>query len=134
MKRVNIKCPVCEAQAQLRPASVVYGPRAVDPEAKLYICSRYPACDCYVAAHRKTGLPMGTLADKGLRRKRMEAHAALEDLMKTSGMTRKEAYRWLQVQFGLPAEDAHIAKFSELRCQAVVSLCTSMARPSQPVA
>ena len=123
MKRVNIKCPVCEAQAQLRPASVVYGPRAVDPEAKLYICSRYPACDCYVTAHRKTGLPMGTLA-----------HAALEDLMKTSGMTRKEAYRWLQVQFGLPAEDAHIAKFSELRCQAVVSLCTSMARPSQPVA
>ena len=63
MKRINITCPVCGSKAYLRPASVVYGDKAPDPDAKYYVCGRYPACDCYVAAHRKTMLPMGTLAD-----------------------------------------------------------------------
>lgn len=62
MKRVNIKCPYCGARAFLRPASVVYGERAA-PGSKLYVCGNYPACDSYVAAHRTSQLPMGTLAD-----------------------------------------------------------------------
>ena len=69
MKRVNIKCPYCGARAFLRPASVVYGERAA-PGSKLYVCGNYPACDSYVAAHRTSQLPMGTLADKQLRRER----------------------------------------------------------------
>lgn len=81
MKRINITCPVCGSKAYLRPASVVYGDKALDPAAKYYVCGRYPACDCYVAAHRKTLLPMG-----------------------------------------LPAEDAHIAKFSAARCDEVIAL------------
>ena len=56
MKRINITCPVCGSKAYLRPASVVYGDKAPDPDAKYYVCGRYPACDCYVAAHRKTML------------------------------------------------------------------------------
>lgn len=60
MKRINITCPACGSRAYLRPASVVYGDKAPDPDAKYYVCGRYPACDCYVAAHRKTLLPMGT--------------------------------------------------------------------------
>ena len=108
MKRINITCPVCGSKAYLRPASVVYGDKAPDPDAKYYVCGRYPACDCYVAAHRKTMLPMGTLADKTLR--------------KNGIMSRKEAYRLLQLSMGLPAEDAHIAKFSAARCDEVIAL------------
>lgn len=52
MKRINITCPACGSRAYLRPASVVYGDKAPDPDAKYYVCGRYPACDCYVAAHR----------------------------------------------------------------------------------
>ncbi len=80
MKRINITCPVCGSKAYLRPASVVYGDKALDPAAKYYVCGRYPACDCYVAAHRKTMLPMGTLVDKALRKKRYDAHVALDSL------------------------------------------------------
>ena len=47
MKRINITCPVCGSKAYLRPASVVYGDKAPDPDAKYYVCGRYPACDCY---------------------------------------------------------------------------------------
>ena len=38
-------------------------------------------------------------------------------------MTRKEAYRWLQVQLGLPESEAHIGRFSEYRCEQVIALC-----------
>lgn len=86
MKRINITCPACGSRAYLRPASVVYGDKAPDPDAKYYVCGRYPACDCYVAAHRKTMLPMGTLADKALRKKRHDAHVALDSLWK-NGVT-----------------------------------------------
>ena len=118
MKRINITCPACGSRAYLRPASVVYGDKAPDPDAKYYVCGRYPACDCYVAAHRKTMLPMGTLADKALRKKRHDAHVALDSLWKNGVMSRKEAYRLLQLSMGLPAEEAHIAKFSAVRSAA----------------
>lgn len=37
-------------------------------------------------------------------------------------MSRKEAYRLLQLSMGLPAEEAHIAKFSAARCDEVIAL------------
>ncbi len=121
MKQVKIKCPYCGARAQLRPATAVRQDAA--PGEEVYVCSRYPACDAYVSAHRVNHLPMGTLADKFLRRKRQETHIALDRLWKSGLMTRKEAYRWLQTQLGLPEAEAHIARFSEFRCQQVTRLC-----------
>ena len=85
MKRINITCPACGSRAYLRPASVVYG-------------------------------------DKALRKKRHDAHVALDSLWKNGVMSRKEAYRLLQLSMGLPAEDAHIAKFSAARCDEVIAL------------
>lgn len=88
MKQINIKCPYCGSRAFLRPESVVYGRETSDPEAKLYVCARYPACDAYVSAHRRSHLPMGTLADKALRRKRIETHTAFSGYGK-AGLCRK---------------------------------------------
>ena len=67
---------------------------------------------------------MGTLANKALRRKRMEAHTALQRVVASGIMTKKQMYRCIQAEFGLPAEEAHIGKFSELRCQQVIDLCS----------
>lgn len=58
-------------------------------------------------------LPMGTLADKALRKKRHDAHVALDSLWKNGIMSRKEAYRLLQLSMGLPAEDAHIGEVED---------------------
>ena len=123
MKRVNIRCPYCGSRALLRPASVVYGPRAADPAVPYYVCARYPACDSYVAAHRDTHLPMGTLANRPLRRKRIDAHRAFNRLWESGLMTKKQAYLWLQAKLGLPKQEAHIGKFSLFRCEEVISLC-----------
>lgn len=43
-------------------------------------------------------------------------------------MTRKEAYRWLQVQLGLPESEAHIGRFSTYRCEQVIDLCGRFVR------
>lgn len=125
MKRVNIKCPYCGSRALPRPASVICGSKAADPAAPYYVCARYPACDSYVAAHRDTRLPMGTLADSALRRKRIEAHRAFSRLWEDGLMTKRQAYLWLQAKLGLPEREAHIGKFSLFRCEEVIRLCNS---------
>lgn len=89
MKKTHITCPYCHAPAQLRPASSIYGIHTKDSAAKLYVCSRYPACDAYVQAHKATGLPMGTLANKELRQKRMQAHRTFNQLWE-KGFMRKQ--------------------------------------------
>ena len=123
MKRVNIKCPYCGSRALLRPASVVYGEKAADPFAPYYVCARFPACDAYVAAHKRTRLPMGSLANAELRRKRIQAHAALDRLWEGGLMSKRRAYLWLQAKLGLPEREAHIGKFSLFRCEEVIRLC-----------
>lgn len=130
MKRVNIKCPYCNSQAFLRPAAVVHGQEHSAHGAELYVCARYPACDSYVGAHRHNHMPMGTLANKTLRHKRIEAHTAFNCLWQSGLMTKRAAYHWLQVQLGLPSDDAHIANFSEWRCNQVIQLCSQFLSPS----
>lgn len=93
MKRVNIKCPYCGSRAFLRPAAVVYGQGCKEPDTELYVCARFPACDAYVAAHRHNHLPMGTLANRKLRRKRIQAHTAFNRLWQSGLMTKRAAYR-----------------------------------------
>ncbi|WP_287826953.1 zinc-finger-containing protein [Oscillibacter sp.] len=130
MKQINIKCPYCNSPAFLRPASAVHGQEYRQPGEEVYVCARYPICDSYVSAHRRTHLPMGTLANRPLRIKRMEAHEAFNRLWKSGMMSRTAAYHWLQVQMGLPAEEAHIAKFSEWRCEQVIRLCRQFLAPN----
>ena len=109
MKKAHITCPYCHAPAQLRPASSIYGIHTKDCAAK--------------QAHKATGLPMGTLADKSLRQKRMQAHRTFNQLWEKGFMRKQDAYAWLCVRLGIPEADAHIANFSEYRCDQVILLC-----------
>jgi ssDNA-binding Zn-finger/Zn-ribbon topoisomerase 1 len=121
LKRTIIKCPYCGAHAVLRPASVVHGEKARDEY--LYICSRYPKCDAYVTAHKQSRQPMGALADGSLRRKRIQAHRAFDQLWRGGIMQKWQAYKWMQAKFGLNCEQAHIANFSEYRCDELIAMC-----------
>ena len=64
-----------------------------------------------------------------LRHKRIAAHAAFNRLWQSGLMTKKAAYRWLQVQMGVPSNEAHIANFSEWRCDQVIQLCSQFFSP-----
>lgn len=122
MKKTTIRCPYCGANAALRPSGVVYGERDITG-GYLYVCDRYPKCDAYVAAHRRTMQPMGTLANGDLRHKRIEAHKVFDRMWKSGLMTKWQAYQWMQAKFGLNANQAHIAKFSEYMCGRLIAEC-----------
>lgn len=124
-KRITVKCPYCRSLAVKRPASFIYEEKNWDQDAYIYVCSRYPFCNAYVAAHKKTGLPMGTLANGELRHKRILAHRVFNRLWQEGYMEKQSAYRWLQVQLSLPESMTHIAMFSEYLCDRVISLCNT---------
>ena len=107
MKRIQIRCPYCGAKATLRPSSAVYGD-AAKTDGLLYVCDRYPKCDAYVAAHRKSRLPMGTLANGDLRHKRIETHKAFDWMWKSGLMSKRQAYKRRQAKLGLSEDQAHL--------------------------
>ena len=85
--------------------------------------------EAHDGAHRHNHLPMGTLANRELRRKRIQAHTAFNQLWQSGLMTKRAAYRCLQMQLGLPPEEAHIANFSDWRCEQVIQLCARFLSP-----
>lgn len=89
----------------------------------LYVCRRWPACDAYVTADRRTKQPLGTLANGDLRHKRILAHHALHSVQAQLGMSRDQSYRWLQTQMGLPGDQVHIAKCGDYRCEQIIRIC-----------
>ena len=110
MKQARIHCPYCGSLAMLRPASAIHGLSDISAGTYLYVCRRWPACDAYVTADRRTKQPLGTLANGDLRHKRILAHHALHSVQAQLGMNRDQSYCWLQTQMGLPGDKVHIAK------------------------
>ena len=77
----------------------------------LYVCSGYPACDSYVGVHEGTKRPKGSLANSGLRNKRIRAHRAIDSLVKNGYMSKNEVYAWLSCRLNLPPEETHSGYF-----------------------
>lgn len=132
-KRKQVRCPYCGAKATLRPSSAVYGD-AVKTDGYLYVCDRYPKCDSYVGAHKRSKLPMGTLANGDLRNKRIQAHKAFDWMWKSGLMTKWQAYKWMQGKLDLSDEQAHIAMFSEYMCDRLIAECNKAYKNQQMAA
>lgn len=116
-----IKCPYCGRTAVLRKAEYVHKENA--RESYLYVCSAYPSCDSYVGVHEGTLEPKGTLANGDLRHKRIETHRLFDAIWKNGILSRRDAYRWMQDTFCLSESQAHIAAFSEYRCDCLMREC-----------
>jgi len=117
-KQDKVICPYCGRTAALREGSFLFGKRATIPY--LYVCSGYPECDSYVAAHEHNLMPQGTLANKELREKRIAAHSHFDRIHRLGIMTRKQSYQWLKFALNLPSEQAHIGFLSAQSCDQVI--------------
>lgn len=108
-ERLDVECPECSSPMVLRVS--VNGP--------FYGCRRFPACR---GTHNatNTGAPMGIPANRVTKDARIRAHAAFDQLWMAGGMTRNDAYRWLQFTMGLSAEEGHIAKMSLSTCERLI--------------
>ena len=118
MKKKSIRCPYCGGTAVLRDASYVYGGESGHKH--LYVCQHYPECNAYVGVHEGTLIPLGTLADRELRNKRIRAHQTFDRIWKNGILTKKNAYRWMQDIFCLTEQQAHIGCFSGYMCDRLI--------------
>ena len=105
-----IRCPYCGGTAILRDASFVYGTHSHGGQ--VYVCSHYPSCNSYVGVHPGTKIPKGTLANRELRQKRIQAHRIFDQIWQQGILSKPEAYRWVADKFCLTDKQAHIGQFS----------------------
>lgn len=119
MKKTTIRCPYCGGTAILKDASFIYGNKSGGGR-KVYACSNYPACDSYVGVHDGTIIPKGTLANKELRKKRIQAHQMFDQIWKRGILSKPDAYLWVADKFGLSPSQAHIGHFSNYMCDQLI--------------
>lgn len=85
-----------------------------------YGCVEYPKCKAAHGAHKDTGKPLGTPADKKTKKARIHAHDAFDQLWKDKHMSRSEAYEWMQEAMGMMEDEAHIGCFDIDQCGELV--------------
>jgi ssDNA-binding Zn-finger/Zn-ribbon topoisomerase 1 len=81
---------------------------------KVYVCDNFPDCDSYVGVHRGTNRPLGTLANKELRKARMECHNVFDQSWRSGRSTRDDAYRTLAITTGV--KEPHFWQFTLEQC------------------
>lgn len=117
----KLRCPDCGSKLLLKHGG--YG--------MYWGCETWieTGCKGSMGAH-PDGTPLGVPAGKKTKKLRIEAHGAFDQLWKAGGMSRKQAYNWMQKQMGLGEDQAHIGKFNEDQCQELIILCSN--RDSAP--
>ncbi len=80
----------------------------------------YPSCNSYVGVHPGTKTPKGTLANRELRLKRIQAHRIFDEIWKQGILSKAEAYRWVADKFCLTDKQAHIGQFSNYMCDQLI--------------
>lgn len=116
----NHPCQYCGGEVHLVDASVVYGGHS-KKYGRLYVCSNYPKCDAYVGAHKRSHKPLGTVANRELRRWRQVAHKAFDPLWLEGSVSRSDAYSWLAAKMG--QDEVHIGESGLDDCKAIIDVC-----------
>jgi hypothetical protein len=119
----TITCPYCSGYSQLVNGTVIYPHRPDLAKLKFWLCR---PCWAYTGTHinSKRHAPKGRLANAELRAAKIAAHAAFDPKWRNGGMSRKEAYKWLQTVMQRE-EQPHIGWMDVNECKEVVALCSS---------
>lgn len=82
-----------------------------------------------MGTHKKSGQPMGTLANARLRHLRSSTHQAFDPRWENSStkQTRHQnrclAYTWLALKLKIPSSQCHIGLFDEAMCLRAIEVC-----------
>ena len=114
------QCPYCGESSQPVTGKVIYPHRPDLEHLNFYLCA---PCEAYVGCHderytldKLNPVPLGRLANAELRKAKQLAHSAFDQLWKTNGMTRAEAYTWLASEMGIDKDKCHIGMFDVEQC------------------
>ena len=113
-------CRYCDGKVELVNNSKIYNGRSYGDWPYAYLCSD---CDAYVGLHPDTDVPLGTLADGGLRGARNKSKALFHKVKERRGLSRSLAYQWLAGQLGMPVSECHFGWFEANQCARVIEVC-----------
>ncbi len=121
-------CRYCDGSVHLVNNSEIYNGRSYGDWPYAYLCSD---CDAYVGLHPDTDVPLGTLADGGLRNARNKSKALFHKVKERRGLSRSLAYQWLAGKLGIPVSECHFGWFESEQCARVVFVCNAdLAQPT----
>lgn len=119
------ECRYCHGNVVLTANDVIYGNTYGDWP-YVYLCKQ---CDAYVGLHPATDIPLGTLANKALRRKRLQTKGAFYAYLQNAKLTRDAGYKWLSARTGIPPAECHFGHFDIEECDAIRTLLLDQLRP-----
>jgi len=108
------KTPTCICGSEMMLTTGAFGP--------VWVC-RAHGCPEVHGAHKHTGEPLGTPADKATRQMRILAHNAFDKKWDNGEMSRSSAYNWLSHALRIPADKCHIGSFDIAMCKRVIEIC-----------
>ncbi len=114
-----MKCPYCGKLAKWCDNAEVYGKRY----GKSYMCYWCEPCDAYVGCHNNTEKPLGTMANRELRKKRVQTHAVIDPLWKSGKLSRREVYRHLSDKLGY---EVHVGEANLGQCEKIIEIAKSL--------
>lgn len=113
-----MNCPYCQKEALWCENKVIYGKNL----GKSYMCYHCKDCDAHVGCHKNTKRPLGTMANKELRKLRVEAHALFDPLWKRGKMSRNQVYAWLSHKMGTVI---HIGESDKETCRKIIEILST---------
>ena len=118
-------CPFCRSSVSLIDSAKVFG----CSYGFIYLCDAYPKCDARVGCHQSSIKPLGTLANKELRRWRSLAHRKFDPLWQSGVFSSRQiAYKWLSKAMKLPLDKTHVAMFDIRQCQRAIACVEDFTR------
>ena len=134
---MRVICPYCGKKAKLVTGDKLRG-RQEFSHKKFWLCR---PCQAWVGCHAGSSrnAPLGSLANKTLRRLRGQAHSAFDPLWKakmsidkcSKAKARGAGYKWLSAQLGIDPKHCHIGMFQEDLCKRTIEICKSVPRKGE---
>ena len=119
-----MNCPYCKKQALWCDNKIIYG-RNYGQSHKIYYCKD---CNAYVGCHNNSRKPLGYMANKELRDKRVETHKAIDYYWRYGFFTRDEVYKKLKEHFG---KEIHIGNCNYNMCSKIIEASHKLFKTNQ---
>lgn len=122
-KELEVYCPYCGKKAVMVKQKDVYGLKAKAPEENAWICRDFfNGCDALVTTYKGTAKPKGHLANTSLRKKRVVAHEAINQVIRAGIMDFHSIYDYIEERFGMRKGSFHIGESGDYYCEKVIQL------------
>lgn len=114
---MKVICPYCGSEAKLVTGEVIRPRKPNLHSMKYWYCE---PCNAWTGCHNDGGAkPIGSLANKELRKARSLVHKSLDLIMKLKNLSRTDTYKWLSNQLG----SNQIWNMDINECSIAISIC-----------